>query len=96
MTVYAVAQFKVHDRARYDTYAARFMAVFEKFKGKLLAADFAPQVLEGAWDYDRLVLMSFPDKASFFDWAGSADYRAIATDRVASAKGVVLLTEGLS
>ncbi len=96
MSVYAVAQFKIHDRARYDIYAAHFMGVFQKFKGTLLAADFAPKTLEGVWDYDRLVLMSFPDKTAFYDWARSPDYQAIATDRVASAKGVVLLTEGLS
>jgi hypothetical protein len=39
--------------------------VFRKFGGRLLSADEHPAVLEGAWDRDKLVLMSFPDEAAF-------------------------------
>jgi uncharacterized protein (DUF1330 family) len=95
MTVYAVVQLKIHDRPTYDRYVARFMAVFEKFSGKVLAADDAPKVLEGKWDGTRVVLMSFPDKQSFFAWAGSPAYQEIAKDRIASAETTVLLAEGL-
>lgn len=95
MTVYAIVQLKIHDRPTYDRYMSRFMPVFEKFSGKLLVADDAPKVLEGKWDANRVVLMSFPDKKAFFAWAGSPDYQEIAKDRIASAESVVLLAEGL-
>jgi uncharacterized protein (DUF1330 family) len=36
-----------------------------KFSGRLLSADEHPLVLEGEWDRDKLVLMSFPDVAAF-------------------------------
>jgi uncharacterized protein (DUF1330 family) len=39
--------------------------VFKKFSGRLLSADETPAVLEGVWDRDKLVLMSFPDEAAF-------------------------------
>jgi uncharacterized protein (DUF1330 family) len=39
----------------------------------LLSADESPAVLEGAWDRDKLVLMSFPDEAAFQAWAGSPE-----------------------
>lgn len=96
MTVYAIVQLKIHDRPTYDRYMSQFMPVFEKFDGSLLVADDAPKVLEGKWDANRVVLMSFPDKKSFFAWAGSPDYQAIAGDRVAATEGVVLLAEGLA
>lgn len=96
MTVYAMAQFKIHDRALYDRYVSRFMEVFEKFEGTVLSADFAPQVLQGAWDFNRVVLLSFPSKAAFFAWAGSPAYQEIAKDRMASSEGVILLAEGLA
>jgi uncharacterized protein (DUF1330 family) len=95
MTVYAIVQLKIHDRPTYDRYVARFMPVFEKFGGKVLAADDAPKVLEGKWDGNRVVLMSFPDKKAFFAWAGSTAYQEIAKDRIASAETTVLLAEGL-
>lgn len=96
MTVYAVAQFKIHDRTLYDRYVSRFMGVFEKFEGTVLSADFRPQILQGEWDFNRFVLMSFPTKAAFFAWAGSPEYQEIAKDRIASSEGVILLAEGLA
>ena len=35
MTVYAIGQIKIKDRAEYEKYSSQFMGVFEKFKGKL-------------------------------------------------------------
>lgn len=95
MTVYAVVQLNVHDRPTYDRYAAKFMGVFEKFKGTVLAADDHPKVLQGEWPMNRFVLLSFPDKAAFFAWVGSPEYQEIAKDRIASASGVILLAEGV-
>jgi uncharacterized protein (DUF1330 family) len=65
MTVYVIVQLKMKDRAAYDRYQARFFDVFRKFSGRLLSADDNPTILEGAWDRDRLVLMSFPDEPLF-------------------------------
>jgi uncharacterized protein (DUF1330 family) len=96
MTVYAIVQLNIHDRATYDRYVDRFMPVFEQFKGKVLAADDAPRVLEGASDAGRVVLLQFPDRKAFAEWATSPAYQAIATDRIASAKTTVTLVEGLS
>ena len=96
MTVYVIVQLKMIDRAAYDRYQARFFEVFKKFKGRLLSADDNPAILEGAWDRDRLVLMSFPDKAAFHAWADSPEYLEIADDRMAGAQGVVLLAKGFA
>lgn len=96
MTVYAIVQLKIHDRPTYDRYVSRFMPVFEKFSGEVLAADDAPKVLEGKWDGNRVILMSFPDKGAFFAWAGSPEYQEIARDRIAAAETTALLVEGLS
>ncbi len=95
MSVYAIAQLRFTDRAAYDRYQARFMDVFSRFSGRLLAADEQPQVMEGTWDREKLVLMSFPDEAAFRAWADSPDYREISRDRKAGADAVVLLVKGL-
>jgi uncharacterized protein (DUF1330 family) len=49
--------------------------------------------VEGAWDRDKLVLMSFPDEAAFHAWADSPEYLEISQDRKAGAQGIVLLAE---
>lgn len=96
MTVYAIVQLKITDRAAYDRYQARFFDVFKRFSGRLLSADESPALLEGAWDLDRLVLMSFPDEAAFQAWANSPEYLEISKDRKAGAEGIVLLAKGFT
>ena len=95
MPVYAIAQLRFTDRAAYDRYQARFMEVFRRHPGTLLAADESPQVIEGRWDREKLVLMSFPDEAAFHGWAQSPEYQDISKDRRAGADTVVLLVKGL-
>ena len=59
-------------------------------------ADESPQVVEGHWDRDKVVLISFPDEAAFRSWADSPEYQEISKDRQAGADTVVLLVKGLA
>jgi len=95
VSVYAVAQMSIHDRARYDRYVSRFMRVLAGFDGRLLAADEAPAVLEGTWPHQKVVLLEFPDRPAFERWANSSEYTDIAKDRIAATTGCVLLVTGI-
>jgi len=95
MPVYAIAQLTITDRAAYRRYQDRFMDVFKRFQGRLLAADESPKVVEGAWDREKVVLLSFPDETAFWEWAESPDYQEIVKDRWAGSSAVVLLVQGL-
>jgi uncharacterized protein (DUF1330 family) len=97
MTVYALAQLRIHDPERYGRYMSRFMPVLDKYSGKLLAADETPRVLEGQWwDRNKVVLMQFDDKEAFRAWVTSPEYTEIAEDRKAGADAVVLLIKGFA
>lgn len=95
MTTYVLAQISIHDRARYDRYAARFMPVLRQYRGRLLAADEAPATVEGSWPHDKVILMEFEDHAAYERWATSLEYREISKDRVAATEGVVLTVQGI-
>ena len=95
MTVYALAQLKIEDRAVYQRYVDRFLPVLAAYGGRLLAADETPEQIEGVWPFDKVILMVFPDRDSFRRWAGSDAYKAIARDRLAATSGPVLLIQGL-
>jgi uncharacterized protein (DUF1330 family) len=99
VTVYAIAQLRFTDRAAYDRYQARFIEVFRRHPGTLLAADESPGVVGGQWDREKVVLMSFPDEAAFNGWAllqlETPEYQDISKDRTAGADTVVLLVKGL-
>jgi uncharacterized protein (DUF1330 family) len=93
--VYAIAQLTITDRAIYDRYQQRFMSVMKLYKGRVLAADEKPQVVEGAWDREKVVLLSFPDEPAFREWVESPEYVEIAKDRKAGSDAVVLLVKGI-
>lgn len=95
MTVYVIAQLSFTDRAAYNRYQQRFMGVLQHHRGRLLAADEHPVALEGRWDHDKLVLLSFDDEPAFRAWSESAAYQEISRDRKAGATAVVLLVRGL-
>jgi uncharacterized protein (DUF1330 family) len=94
MTVYLLAQLRFTNRQAYDRYQARFMDVFRKFDGRLLAADERPAVLEGQWDREKVILMSFPDEEASRRFSESAEYEEIAKDRKAGADAIILMVHG--
>jgi uncharacterized protein (DUF1330 family) len=95
MAVYVIAQLTITDRSAYNRYQSRFMEVMSHYKGCVLAADENPKVIEGQWDREKLVLLSFPDEAAFQEWADSSAYQEIAKDRKAGSTAVVLLVRGI-
>jgi uncharacterized protein (DUF1330 family) len=42
------------------------------------------------------VVLSFPDEASFRDWAESPEYQEIANDRKAAARSVIVMAHGIA
>lgn len=95
MSVYVIAQLTISDRAAYNRYQSRFMEVMSHYKGRVLAADENPKVIEGQWDREKVVLLSFPDEVAFHEWADSSAYQEIAKDRKAGSTAVVLLVQGI-
>lgn len=95
MTVFALAQITIHDRARYDRYVAAFLPVLARYRGRLLAADESPEVVEGNWSHQKVILMAFDSRDDFERWSTSAEYREISWDREAATEGVVLLVDGV-
>ena len=96
MTVYILAQLAFSDRAAYDRYQARFFSVFKRFNGRLLVADERPTVMEGNWERDKVVLMSFPDEAEAQRFSDDAEYLKISKDRTAGAETLALLLQGFA
>jgi uncharacterized protein (DUF1330 family) len=85
MSAYFIANILVHDEAEYQKYLERVDEVFQKFNGKYLAVDKAPEVLEGKWEYSRVALIEFPDRESLKAWYYSNEYQEILRHRLHAA-----------
>ncbi len=96
MRYYFVAQIQIHDEEEYKKYLIGVDEVFRKFKGKYLATDTDPTVLEGEWTYERIVIIEFPDKTAFQYWYESPEYQSILSYRLKAAKCDTVLVKGLT
>lgn len=95
MTHYFVAQIRIHNPEEYEKYLENFDEIFSRYKGKYLAIDESPVVLEGNWDYTKSVLVKFSSKKDFEDWYYSEDYQKILKYRLNAARCDTILLEGL-
>jgi len=95
VTVYAIAQLRIHDQAPYERYAAWFMPVLRQYGGRLVVADGEPEVMEGEWAGNRVVVLAFDDRDAVTTWANSPEYQAIVQDRWDAAETTILLVRGV-
>jgi uncharacterized protein (DUF1330 family) len=94
MSSYFVALINIHDPARYEEYLAGFDAVFEKYRGEVVAVEDGPRVLEGQWPAGRTVLVRFPDEPELRRWYDSAEYQELAGHRRAAADADIAIVTG--
>ena len=95
MTHYIVGHIAVRDRERYALYEAGFMPILQRFGGRVVAVNDAPEVLEGDADNRRLVILAFDDRDAAMAWIQSPEYQALAQHRHAASEAFILMTGGL-
>lgn len=95
MTYFLTAQVAIRDPERYAQYGVGFMPALNRYGGRLLAVSDAPDVLEGAWEGQRLVVVAFDTQEAAMTWWNSPEYRAIVGHRHAASEAVVVGMKGL-
>ena len=94
MSCYFMANIKVNDAQEYQKYLDGAEEVFARFKGTYLAVDNQPEVLEGSWNYSRVVLIRFENKEDLEAWYGSMEYQEILRYRLSASFCDSLLIHG--
>ena len=93
MSSYFIALIDIHDPLRYEQYLAGFDQVFSKFKGKVIAVEDNPRILEGNWPVGRTVVIKFPDDSELRKWYDSDEYQNLARIRKeASIASIAIIT----
>lgn len=96
MSCYFAAQIRIHDMEEYKKYLDTVDEVFALFKGRYLAVDKEPEVLEGSWSYSRFVIIEFPDESELKRWYHSPEYKAIVKYRLGAADCDSVIVRGLA
>ena len=89
-----MASISIHDIREYQKYLDRSEEVFARHRGRYLAVDQRPEILEGEWNYDRAVLIHFECQEDFEAWYRSEEYKEILKFRCSSADCDTILIHG--
>ena len=96
MSSYFIAQIKIKDPEEYKKYLVGVDEVFAKFNGKYLTVDGEPEVLEGNWNYTRVVVIEFPNNDDLKKWYNSSEYQNILKYRLKAADCDTVIAKGLN
>jgi uncharacterized protein (DUF1330 family) len=75
MSAFVLVEVNIQDPEVYEEYKKLTPASVEAFQGKFVIRGNPIQVMEGEWNFDRLVLLEFPSKELALEWYNSKDYQ---------------------
>jgi uncharacterized protein (DUF1330 family) len=84
----------VRDQAALEEYRRRNTDAVASHRGRFLARGGAVEVLEGPWDWERCVIMEFPDADAARAWYRSEEYAPLKAMRQAASETQLILVEG--
>ena len=91
MSCYFIAQINIHNKEVYNKYLDRFDEIFDKFQGEIVTVEEKPTILEGDWEYSRIVIFRFPSEDEAKKWYYSSEYQSILKYRWKASNSTVLL-----
>lgn len=95
MTAYAIAHLRDVDlNAEIVDYIKRIDETLTPFGGRFLIHGMTPEVIEGPWEGD-LVVIAFPDIAAARGWYASPAYQAILALRTDNSRSAAIIVEGV-
>ena len=94
MPAYIIVDVDVTDQDSYQGYATQVPPLLHKFGGRYLVRGGNPEVVEGDWHPDRVVVLAFDDAAAAKRFYDSKEYQQIIGIRHRAASTRMILVEG--
>ena len=95
MTAFLIADITVHDPERYKDYVRQVPDIIARHGGRYRVRGGNPDVREGSWLPERLVVIEFPSREKALDFLNDPDYRPVAAIRHAAASTSLIVTDGV-
>ena len=91
MAAYVIFQETIIDDEAFEAYKKLSPSTIEKFGGKFLSRGGETDVIEGAWDYERMVILEFPDMEAARNWYNCAEYQEARDMRLKASFGAAII-----
>lgn len=95
MPCYIIVQLRFNDEKCFREDQQRFARIFRQAGARLLAADDSPELLEGSWTGDRVVMIEFGTISRATAFLKSEAYRRLTEERSVAADTTSLFVKGL-
>lgn len=95
MAAYLHAHIQVNDPIAYEEYRRQVPAMIAAHGGRYLVRGGAAQVLEGATEVQRQVILEFPTMAALLGFYNSPEYAPLKALRMGAAEGSIVAVEGV-
>ena len=96
MPAYFIVDNEGTDSAGFEEYRKQVPITVEQYGGRFLVRGGQIQTLEGDWKPTRIVVTEFPGIEQARRWYDSKEYRPLKALRSRSARGSVVLVEGVT
>ena len=95
MPAFVLANVTIHDPVHYEDYKRMVPATLVPFGGRFVVRGGPTEILEGAWQPSRLVLLEFPSVERARAWWNSPEYAEARALRQATSDGTLIILEGV-
>lgn len=95
MAAYYIVEIDIQDPAGFEEYRSKVPATIERYGGKYLVRGGRLETLEGEWRPKRIVVLEFPSIEQAKRWYDSEEYRPLKELRRRTARGHIVLVDGV-
>ena len=94
MNTYLVLDIAVHDLESFSAYIQEIPKLIEKHMGRYVVQGEVPEVIEGDWKPERMVIIEFPSKEKAKSFLSDPEAKLLFEIRHKTASSKLLLVEG--
>lgn len=94
MNAYLVLDLSITDMNRFSVYIKKIPMFIEKHSGRYIVQGEAPEVMEGNWKPERLVIIEFPSRQHAKDFLAEPEAKSLFAIRHKTTDSKLLLVDG--
>lgn len=94
MTAYLILDLAILDLAAFRDYVAGAPAFIQKHGGRYIVRGVEPEIMEGDWTPERVVVLEFPSKDQARAFLDDPDFQALKAVRTSTTISKLILVEG--
>lgn len=95
MAAYFIVDVNINDPQSYANYSKQVGPMVARYGGRFLVRGGETSAIEGNWQPQRLVVIEFPDEATFRAWYDSPEYVEARTIRFNASTARAVLARGV-